>query len=138
MKALVYRSPRNMVLEDRPDPTLEPDEVVVAVAAVGVCGSELHGLRDEIVAVALGAFDRHKSGERLHGAAIECDQFDGGVGTADHLFEPRFVEDILQQLHTNSSVMDDPLKQREPGCSDCFFTIPLPTMRTFSPRFSSM
>lgn len=43
MKALVYRSPRNLVLEERPDPALAPDEVVVKVAAVGVCGSELHG-----------------------------------------------------------------------------------------------
>ncbi len=43
MKALVYRSPGTMALEDRPDPTLEPDDVVLQVAAVGVCGSEVHG-----------------------------------------------------------------------------------------------
>lgn len=43
MKSLVYRGPRTLVLEDRPDPVQGPHEVVLKVEAVGVCGSELHG-----------------------------------------------------------------------------------------------
>ena len=43
VRALVYRSARQMVLEERPTPALVPGEVVLKVDAVGVCGSELHG-----------------------------------------------------------------------------------------------
>ncbi len=43
MKALVYRGARSLVLEDRPQPQRNGGEVVLKVAAVGVCGSELHG-----------------------------------------------------------------------------------------------
>jgi len=43
MKALVFRGPGEMPLEDRPDPKPGPGEVVVAVRAAGICGSDVHG-----------------------------------------------------------------------------------------------
>jgi L-iditol 2-dehydrogenase len=43
MKALVFRGPWAMSLEDRPDPDPAPDDVVIAVRAAGICGSDVHG-----------------------------------------------------------------------------------------------
>jgi len=41
MKALVYRGPFETTLEDVPEPAAEPGSVVVQVAAVGMCGSDV-------------------------------------------------------------------------------------------------
>jgi 2-desacetyl-2-hydroxyethyl bacteriochlorophyllide A dehydrogenase len=46
MKALVYLGPRNMELQDAPDPTPGPGEVVIATGASAICGSDLHGFRE--------------------------------------------------------------------------------------------
>jgi L-iditol 2-dehydrogenase len=43
MRALVWHGPRSMSLERLPDPEPAPDEVLVRVEAVGICGSELSG-----------------------------------------------------------------------------------------------
>jgi len=42
MKAAVLHGPLDLRLESRPVPTPAPDEVLVAVRAVGVCGSDVH------------------------------------------------------------------------------------------------
>ncbi len=42
MKALVYTGPAAMALRDQPAPHPGNDEVVVAVEAVGICGSDMH------------------------------------------------------------------------------------------------
>lgn len=42
MKALVYTGPLSLVYRDEPDPTPGPDEVIVKVEAVGICGSDMH------------------------------------------------------------------------------------------------
>lgn len=42
MKALVYRGPGRIGLEDVPEPVAGPGEVIVQVAAVGICGSDMH------------------------------------------------------------------------------------------------
>ena len=47
MKALVYHGPHEMRWEDRPDPEPGPGEAVVAVRAVGICGSDLRGYTGE-------------------------------------------------------------------------------------------
>lgn len=41
MRAIVLHSPGDIRLEQRPEPVAEPGHVVVRVAAVGVCGSDL-------------------------------------------------------------------------------------------------
>lgn len=43
MKALVYTAPHQIGLQELPTPTLGADEVLVRVAACGICGSDLHG-----------------------------------------------------------------------------------------------
>ena len=47
MKALVYHGPYEMRWEDWPEPEPGPGEAVVAVRAVGICGSDLHGYTGE-------------------------------------------------------------------------------------------
>jgi L-iditol 2-dehydrogenase len=43
MKALVFRGPSSMPLEERPDPVAGAGEAVVAIRASGICGSDVHG-----------------------------------------------------------------------------------------------
>jgi 2-desacetyl-2-hydroxyethyl bacteriochlorophyllide A dehydrogenase len=46
VKALVYLGPGRMELQDAPEPTPEPGEVVIASTASSICGSDLHGFRE--------------------------------------------------------------------------------------------
>lgn len=46
MRQLVYLGPRNMELQEAPDPVPGPGEVVFRTEAVAVCGSDLHGFRE--------------------------------------------------------------------------------------------
>src|ERR671912_1509962 len=43
MKAIVWNGPEEMVVEEVPEPTLEPSTVIVRPGAVGICGSEIEG-----------------------------------------------------------------------------------------------
>jgi threonine dehydrogenase-like Zn-dependent dehydrogenase len=43
--ALVWTAPYETVLREEPDPIPDGDEIVAAVRAAGVCGSDLHGYR---------------------------------------------------------------------------------------------
>jgi 2-desacetyl-2-hydroxyethyl bacteriochlorophyllide A dehydrogenase len=47
MRALVYRGPGDIGVEDRPDPRPGPDEVLLRITATGICGSDLHGYTGE-------------------------------------------------------------------------------------------
>ncbi len=42
MKALVYEGPEKLAYRDAPDPAPAPGEVLVRIAAVGICGSDMH------------------------------------------------------------------------------------------------
>jgi 2-desacetyl-2-hydroxyethyl bacteriochlorophyllide A dehydrogenase len=42
MKVLVYTRPNEVQLQERPVPHAEPGEVVLAIEAVGICGSDMH------------------------------------------------------------------------------------------------
>ncbi|WP_433652945.1 glutathione-independent formaldehyde dehydrogenase [Micromonospora zamorensis] len=43
MKAVVYRGPREVTVEDRPDPTVQaPTDAVVRITTTNICGSDLH------------------------------------------------------------------------------------------------
>jgi 2-desacetyl-2-hydroxyethyl bacteriochlorophyllide A dehydrogenase len=46
VRALVYLGPGRMELQDAPDPTPGPGEVVIASRASAICGSDLHGFRE--------------------------------------------------------------------------------------------
>jgi len=43
MRALVYRGPKTIGIEEVDRPVVHPDEVLVRVAATGICGSDVHG-----------------------------------------------------------------------------------------------
>ena len=42
MKALVYTGPKQIVLQESPDPSPSDDDVLIDVGAVGICGSDMH------------------------------------------------------------------------------------------------
>ncbi|MDB5748747.1 MAG: aldehyde dehydrogenase [Massilia sp.] len=43
MKAVVYRGPRNVAVEDVPDPKIErPTDAIVKITTTNICGSDLH------------------------------------------------------------------------------------------------
>src|ERR1700756_5716695 len=42
MPAVVLTAKRTIALEERPRPTLRPDQVIVEVELCGICGSDLH------------------------------------------------------------------------------------------------
>lgn len=44
MKALVLEEYKKFVYKDVPDPSIQDDEVLVSVKAVGICGSDVHGM----------------------------------------------------------------------------------------------
>src|SRR5687768_15452197 len=44
MKALMLEEYMKLVYQDVPTPELQPDEVLVRVQAVGICGSDVHGM----------------------------------------------------------------------------------------------
>jgi len=43
MRALVYTAPKQVLMEDRPRPEVRENEVEIAVAAAGICGSDVSG-----------------------------------------------------------------------------------------------
>jgi threonine dehydrogenase-like Zn-dependent dehydrogenase len=43
MRQLVFHGPRQLAVEDAPEPTPRPDELRIAVHSVGICGSDVHG-----------------------------------------------------------------------------------------------
>ena len=47
MRALVFHGPRDMTVEDRPEPEPGPDDTLLAIIATGICGSDLHGYTGE-------------------------------------------------------------------------------------------
>jgi 2-desacetyl-2-hydroxyethyl bacteriochlorophyllide A dehydrogenase len=47
VRALVYRGPHDIGVEERPDPAPGPGEVLLRITATGICGSDLHGYTGE-------------------------------------------------------------------------------------------
>lgn len=45
MRALVFKGPWEMVVEDRPEPELDAGDCLIEIIATGICGSDLHGYR---------------------------------------------------------------------------------------------
>ncbi|MEI6138501.1 MAG: galactitol-1-phosphate 5-dehydrogenase [Mariniphaga sp.] len=44
MKALVLKEYKNFEIQEVPVPKIQPDEVLIKVMAVGICGSDVHGM----------------------------------------------------------------------------------------------
>ncbi len=47
IRVLVYDGPHEMHLEERPRPKPSPTQVLIRVAYIGICGSDLHGYTGE-------------------------------------------------------------------------------------------
>jgi threonine dehydrogenase-like Zn-dependent dehydrogenase len=47
MRAMVYSAPLTLEMQDLPEPSPGPGEVIVEVAAAGICGSELEGFASQ-------------------------------------------------------------------------------------------
>jgi 2-desacetyl-2-hydroxyethyl bacteriochlorophyllide A dehydrogenase len=47
MNALVYLGPRRLKYQERSEPELRPESVLIRVKAVGICGSDVHGYTGE-------------------------------------------------------------------------------------------
>jgi threonine dehydrogenase-like Zn-dependent dehydrogenase len=47
VRALVFRGPWDIAVEERPDPVAGPGDVLLDVVATGICGSDLHGFTGE-------------------------------------------------------------------------------------------
>jgi len=62
MKALVYVAPEKMEMQELPKPSPKPGEVLLKVAASGICGSDVHGF--------LGHSERRKPGLVLGHEAV--------------------------------------------------------------------
>src|ERR1017187_7800123 len=43
MKTLLLTAPRTLQITELPRPDLKPDDVLIRVAACGICGSDVHG-----------------------------------------------------------------------------------------------
>ena len=47
MKAVVFPSPENVVVQDVPAPACGPDDVIIKISTCGICGTDLHIYRNE-------------------------------------------------------------------------------------------
>ena len=61
MKALVYRSPGDKTVEDRPKPELQAlGDAIVKVTKTTICGTDLHILKGDVATVAPGRILGHE------------------------------------------------------------------------------
>ena len=77
MKALVLRNYHDLFYEEVPEPTIGPEDVLIAVKACGICGSDVHGMdgstgrrRPPIIMGHEAAGQIARVGERVHGWAV--------------------------------------------------------------------
>ncbi len=87
MKAAVFHGPRDIRIEDVPEPEVEPDGIIVKVRVCGICGSDLHPYKtssDKVIlghevsgdVVAVGSNVTHlKEGDRVAGIGIRPCEF---------------------------------------------------------------
>jgi len=73
MEALVYKGPGVVAMEHQADPQPGPGEVLVAVRAVGVCGSDVHGFAGGTGRRSAGSVMGHEAAGVVlaHGPGIE-------------------------------------------------------------------
>jgi 2-desacetyl-2-hydroxyethyl bacteriochlorophyllide A dehydrogenase len=66
LRALVFREHRQLVVDEVPDPVCGPDDVVIDMHAVGICGSDVHGYSGESGRRALGMVMGHEASGVVH------------------------------------------------------------------------
>jgi len=50
MKAVVFDSPRKVRVAEVPDPVVGPEDVLIAVKAAGICGTDIHIYEGDFIA----------------------------------------------------------------------------------------
>jgi len=88
MKAAVYHGPRDIRIEDVPRPTPGPNELLVAVRACGICGSDLHTYRYGIfedLGRTIEGHDGRLMGHEFAGVVAEVGSRVSGVSVGDRL-----------------------------------------------------
>lgn len=66
MKALVYRGPWDIGVEETPVPAPAPGQAVLEVAATGICGSDIHGYTGRTGRRQPGQIMGHETAARIH------------------------------------------------------------------------
>ena len=84
MKAVVYNAPWDMRLEKRVKPKPEPNEVLIKIQAVGICGSDVHGFTGESGRRTPGMVMGHEVAGKVvaHGALVQSPK----IGTSVAIF----------------------------------------------------
>src|SRR5438094_7274102 len=88
MKAAVYYGPRDIRVERVPRPTPGPNELLVAVRACGICGSDLHTYRYGIFEDLGRTIEGHEGrlmGHEFAGVVAEVGSGVSGVKVGDRL-----------------------------------------------------
>src|SRR5438067_10987503 len=88
MKAAVYHGPRDIRVESVPRPTPGPNELLVAVRACGICGSDLHTYRYGIfedLGRTIEGHDGRLMGHEFAGVVAEVGSGVSGVKVGDRL-----------------------------------------------------
>ncbi|HZC34918.1 MAG TPA: alcohol dehydrogenase catalytic domain-containing protein, partial [Chthoniobacterales bacterium] len=61
MKALVYRGPKSIAVEERPRPKLEqPSDAIVKMVKTTICGTDLHILKGDVPTCTAGRILGHE------------------------------------------------------------------------------
>jgi 2-desacetyl-2-hydroxyethyl bacteriochlorophyllide A dehydrogenase len=81
MQAVIFPAPQHITLERVADPRYEADEVIVQVAQVGICGTDLHIYRDEYRS-AFPLIAGHEFTGRIVEVGQHVSQFQGGERVA--------------------------------------------------------
>ncbi len=66
MRAVVFESPGDFAIREVPDPVPGPDEVVVRVEAVGICGTDVHVLDGEFAPTVFPIIPGHETSGVVH------------------------------------------------------------------------
>ena len=75
MKALVLHQPGQAVVETIPDPVVTPEDILLRVRMVGLCGSDLNSFRGLNPLVAFPRIPGHE----VSATVVACDGGDGGL-----------------------------------------------------------
>src|SRR3954471_18656384 len=89
MKAAVYYGPRDIRVEDVPQPEPGPNDILVAVKACGICGSDLHtyryGIFEDLGRPIVGRSEGRVMGHEFAGIVAEVGAEVSSVHVGDRL-----------------------------------------------------
>lgn len=88
MRAVVYKAPHQLSVEERERPVPGPGEALVQVTATGICGSDVHGYTGETGRRALGMVMGHEFSGRLVDFGPDTDPPEGWSEAAEYALNP--------------------------------------------------